>query len=869
MNKKLTSHPSGLAALAALCALVIVLLLASPTSEQARPVQAALPPAGQSAGLQVVPAVPGTPNACVADGAYDSTLERSRFCVYYNTATTTLAQATTVADQVDDYWDRYVAMGFTAPLISGGETKLRVQIVAGACNGVAWQNYIQVRQGCINTSDNEMQHTQGHELFHRVQFNYDADWDPDWAIISWMYEGTARMMEDEVFTNIDHWPQAMTAAFSFNEEVNNYLVSAQNDLTSHPMRYKSALWWKYFAEQFGTTMTEPQRGVDAIRRVWEAVDPASDIAAINSTLATLSPGMTFDRAFRRFVVANWAKDLTGLPDSSYYYDDEREVGNPAPYGPITPNNGGTINLTTTASWNNQTVARYGARYYKAAIGASCPVISATFHRDSGPDAFYHIVTQKGGAFAAHQEGSGSDWTQSFLNDGITQIVAIIGGQNSSAQVDITLSCANPSLQIKLPNSTAVAYAGTNTTPAKILAQVLVTNAALPGSPVVTGLTNANFSAEVNGVAAPVTGGGFIQEQYWLVLQAPIQSSNGTYDLTVSLQSTGGSPLASATNPNSVVYTSDLNDQMLVIDRSGSMGYDDKMPAAREAADLYVDITQDKDGLGVIGFDHQLNPPVPFPLQEVNPGARTAAHTFITGLTPAGMTSIGAGLQEAINQRKSTPTNNPRCSIVLLSDGMENYPPMYASVKGDLQALGCPVTTIALGPASDETLLQQIATDNGGLFFYNDVFISSPDEASPGNPASVTAVADTHLDLANIYEYAEAFSERRMRLLSEKGVVSVEKPNTHKFLVDESVDQIVFTLDWLPLSSAELTLELWNPEGKLIPEADWNVVFPNTSSRHYGGRLMRPYARSMAFDRYKSGERKPQLPTRSSSAGKPS
>ena len=725
MNKKPASHLAGLAAMAIVGALVCAFLLVSSTGERAYPVQAALPAAGGSAGPQAVWAAPSAPNACVADAAYNSTLERTRFCVYYNSSLTTLAQATTVADQVDDYWDRYVALGFSAPLSNfGGETKMRVQIVAGGCNGVAWENYIQVRQGCINTSDEEMQHTQGHELFHRVQFNYDADWYPDWAIISWFYEGTARMMEDEVFTNIDHWPQAMSAAFSFNEEVNNYLVSASNDLTSHPMRYKSALWWKYFAEQFGTVLTEPQRGVDAIRRVWEAVHPASDITAINNTLAVLSPGMTFDKAFRRFVVANWAKGLTGLPDSSYYYDDEREAGNPAPYGPITPNNGGTINGTTTASWPNQTVSRYGARYYKATIGTPCPVITAAFHRDSGPDAFYHIVTQKGSAFAAHLEGSGSDWTQSFLNDGITQIVAIIGGQGSAAQVDVSLSCANPSLEIKLPNSVAVAYAGSNTVPAKFLAQVLVTNASLPGSPVVTGLTNAHFAVQVNGVDASVTGGGFIQEGYWLVIQAPAQTSDGTYDLKVSLQSPGGPPLATATNPGSVVYSSDLNDQVLVIDRSGSMSEYNKMPSARDAANLYVDVTQDKDGLAVIGFDDHLNPPAPFPMQTVDPTVRDAAHTFINALTPAGMTSIGIGLQEAINQRNSSKTGNPRCSIVLLSDGMENYPPMYADIKADLQALGCPVTTIALGPASDETLLQQIASDNGGLYFYNDVFISS-------------------------------------------------------------------------------------------------------------------------------------------------
>ncbi len=830
MNEKTTRHRGRLIAPLIISALVIVLLLAIPGRDQASSAQAAVPAEAESAPQAAI-VLPETTDACLPDGSFDSTYEQPRFCVYYNTSLSTLADATLVANLVNQYWNRYVALGFTAPLVSGGESKLRVKIVGGSCNGTAWENYIEVRQNCIDVSDERIQKTQGHELFHRVQFGYYTDWYTSWTDIAWVFEGTARMMEDEAETNIDHWPAALSISSSFNTEVNNYLASTRYDLTSYDMRYESALWWKYFAEKYGLTMTEPQRGVDAIRMIWERVDTASDIAAINSTLAVLDPGMTFDKAFRRFTVANWTKDLTGLPDSSYYYEDEREVGNPAPYGPIIPADGGTINITTTASWTNQSVARYGARYYKATIGASCPVITASFHRDSGPDAFYHIVTQKGSAFATHKEGSGADWTQSFLNDGITQVAAIIGGQNNAAQVDVTLSCANPTLNIVIPNSTAVAYAGKHNKPAKFLAQVQVTNGA--GGPVVTGLVNDNFTAQVNGADAPVTGGGFVQEQYWLVLQAPSQLTDGTYDLSVSLQ-VGGIVVGSATNPGSVAYTNDYNDQLLVIDRSGSMGEADKMAAAKEAADLYVAITRDKDGLGVIGFDDVLHPPAPFTLRAVDDTVRADANNFIATLFPDGMTSIGVGLQEAINERKSTPTDNPRCSIVLLSDGMENTPPYYSTIKPELQALGCPVTTIALGPAADETLLQQIAADNGGLYFYNDVFTSSP-----VSPASVDTVADTHLDLANIYEYSEAFSERRMRLLSEKGLVAYWDPQTHKFDVDESVDEIVFTLDWLPLTVEGMTLELWNPDGKQVPEADWAQVFKDSASRQYGGRLLLP------------------------------
>ncbi len=348
---------------------------------------------------------PSAPNACPALSGYPNTIERPNFCVYYTKATTQ-AQATAAADDVQAYWNLYVTnYGFLAPLVTG--TKLEVRLPnLSPCNGDAWNNHIHVYTGCF-TSNEERRHTIGHELFHRIQFHYDSKW-ANWTDISWMYEGTARMMEDNTFNDIDNWANSMTAAFSFNQEVNNYLASASNDLTSHPMRYMACLFWKYFSEQYGKTTGEPQLGVDAIRRLWEAVTTKRDISAVNSALTALGANTTFDAAFRRFAVANYTKDLTGLPNKSYNYVDEEQTGNPAVYGPVKPVNGGTITPSTSKTWNNQTVARYGIRYYQVSPASTCKVITASFHRDSGLDVFYHIVTQKGNAFAIHREGSGAD-----------------------------------------------------------------------------------------------------------------------------------------------------------------------------------------------------------------------------------------------------------------------------------------------------------------------------------------------------------------------------------------------------------------------------------------------------------------------------
>src|SRR5690606_20792518 len=95
----------------------------------------------------------------------------------------------------------------------------------------------------------------GHELFHRVQYAYDG------VEVKWFKEGTARAMEDNAFDNIDNWATTLTAiSSSFNKQVNTYLggTTANNDITSDDMRYHSALWWKYYTEQYGSTAGEPQ-----------------------------------------------------------------------------------------------------------------------------------------------------------------------------------------------------------------------------------------------------------------------------------------------------------------------------------------------------------------------------------------------------------------------------------------------------------------------------------------------------------------------------------------------------------------------------------------------------------------------------------
>jgi hypothetical protein len=770
---------------------------------------------------------PTAPSACPsAPSGLPNTIERDTFCVYYGSGTTD-ALATNIADYTDDYWDRFVTdFGFQAPTFSN---KMGVRVLDNTgCNGSVspGTDYLNVWDGCNASSVQMMQNVTGHELFHQVQLMYDFD-------SLWFHEGTARLIEDLSYADRDDWAGALGAPFSFNLQANTYLASTNNDITSNPMRYNSALWWKYYTEQYGSITTEPQRGIDALLALWQASATSDDIAAVNAALGNLGAGLDFNAAFRNFTVANWTKDLNAVPDAAYLYVDDDPPA-PIPYNAITPNNGGTINVGVPAIWNNQGVTRYGARYYQATPGSNCPIISADFHRDSGPDAFYHVVTDQGGIFHTHQEGSGTDWTQSFFNDGITRVVAIVGAQANSAQVDVTLSCADPVIDIQLPNGVAQAFVGPHDAPGKFLVQLLVTNGSSTG-PVGAGLQASGFAVEVDGLPATVVSGGFIQEQYWLVVQAPTQSADGTYDLQVNLQDAGG-VIAGDTEADSVVYDPELSDHVLVIDRSGSMGADSRLPAAQDAATFYVDITRDDDGLAVVPYNEDVNPP-PFAMTPVNSTVRTNAKTYINALSASGLTSIGDGLDEALNQWNTSPTDNVRCSFVLLSDGMENASLFWSDVSGSVIASGCPVTSVAFGPESSETLMQQIATDTGGIYFFSDVFVSSA--LSPLAPAGSASAQEMALDLSSAYEHAQATREGRERLLQERSQIGRETtPDVYDVYVDESTDEVLFALDWDEEFFADLTLELMRPDGTSVPQP---YTFEDKAAGHVGWRIMEPAA----------------------------
>jgi len=95
--------------------------------------------------------------------------------------------------------------------------------------------------------------------------------------------------------------------------------------------------------------------------------------------------------------------------------------------------------------------------------------------------------------------------------------------------------------------------------------------------------------------------------------------------------------------------------------------------------------------------------------------KLSAQTAIAAISEGGSTSIGAGLETAQNELSSKGKPADAHAIILLSDGYENTPPYVSDILPTIPDK-TDIYTIALGPDSDQQLLNDIATQTGGKYY---------------------------------------------------------------------------------------------------------------------------------------------------------
>ncbi|MCA9949932.1 MAG: VWA domain-containing protein [Anaerolineales bacterium] len=777
------------------------------------------------------------PNACDAApaGWPSDTVERTDFCVYYDSAATTLAQATQFADDLDEQIAVYVSYGWPQPVPFGSKWQARIIDNGTSCNGVVYpsgtNDELTVWEGCghgtilgRNVAGHEFDHL-GVQLRGTVN-NFDE---------IWFHEGMARSGEDKKLADSDHYAAAMADSFTYEREVNDYLSNTNRDITT--ISYESVLWWTYFAEQCGSTPNnEVGRGVaDSFLQLWDSALTLNGLTALNNALGNLSCP-NFDTMFQDFAVALYAKDLSGLPDDSYNFLDEDEPGNLFAYGPLVPVPGGTIDSGTSATFNNQNIARYGVNHFVASPHATdCDVPVVSFHNDNpGTPAFYDVVVNNtGDVFGGHYHGTGTDWSVAFLNgtgsNQIAELAASVGSLGSSSpSVDISFSCANPSLNIL--QSTQLSPDHVQSGDLSVVL-VRVTDGS-PSSPVVGGLSNADFNVNIDGSPALIVSGGFTGEIYALLVQVPTLP-NGPYTLEVELEEPGSSTVIASDNElEAIVYDATRVDNVLVMDRSGSM-FGDKIEVAKAALNLFNDASNNTEGLAAVAYNHDINP-TPINMAFGTLPHKTDVENFIDGLTATGGTAIGDGLGEAVDQCNTSPTGNTECIMILASDGQETASLYVADVLPDVIAAG-KVLALSIGPGANETLMQDVAMQTGGSAYYVDTNTSS---RAPNAPTYT--VDDMALAFGRTYLTMQGLGEGRQEFLSEKGMLPVSgNEQIHSVVLDEFTTEALFVLDWNE-RGVEILFRLQTPSGEIIEPANLPYTiedyFPNY---HLGWRIDNP------------------------------
>jgi hypothetical protein len=161
---------------------------------------------------------------------------------------------------------------------------------------------------------------------------------------------------------------------------------------------------------------------------------------------------------------------------------------------------------------------------------------------------------------------------------------------------------------------------------------------------------------------------------------------------------------------------------LVLDRSGSMSEDrgdgqSKHASLQQAANIFVDLMLEGDGVGVVRYNEDAQPLQP--VLPLGPGGltdlnRTATHDLINGnaLDPAGATSIGDGIFEGRSVLTAAPPFDVK-ALVVLTDGIENRPRMISDVAGQINE-----RTYAVGLGQPHNIsvpaLQTVSGNNGGF-----------------------------------------------------------------------------------------------------------------------------------------------------------
>ncbi|MCI5065328.1 VWA domain-containing protein [bacterium] len=151
---------------------------------------------------------------------------------------------------------------------------------------------------------------------------------------------------------------------------------------------------------------------------------------------------------------------------------------------------------------------------------------------------------------------------------------------------------------------------------------------------------------------------------------------------------------------------------LVLDKSASMRYGQKIEYSKQAAREVIRSLKDPDYFGVIGFD--TTPFIAFPIRRLAE-YRSMAIQRVGTLFAAGKTNLFPALDEARRGLVNTPAG--RKHIIVMTDGkIPDEGPHYLQLVQQMRVRGITVSTVMMGTEADTELLRNMAQYGGGSFY---------------------------------------------------------------------------------------------------------------------------------------------------------
>lgn len=328
-----------------------------------------------------------------------------------------------------------------------------------------------------------------------------------------------------------------------------------------------------------------------------------------------------------------------------------------------------------------------------------------------------------------------------------------------------------------------------------------------------------WSVTIGGVAANVREVQRVQREHWLIVDPVVQPAAGARTLRVEFDD-GGIRTWDAYR-DAVVYDAAVQNHttVAVLDHSGSMGVEGKIEAARTAARFFAESAYTNDQVGVVAFDDVSENRLAPDTLLIAGTHRSQIATAIT-TTPVGhTTSIGAGLNQALDIIEADAVAGNRWGLVLLSDGLENTPPFWELAGGTgpvrprveslVSSHDLKIHTVALGPDADQPLLQEIASTTGGDFY----------------PVELGHSLSMLNRLADAYHFAREQIDRTVRLYTYGDTLRDGTTWSSPVFVPAGARRLQFALNWdVPAGEQRLLLTVRRPNGTVVAAGDAGVQY---------------------------------------------